>query len=52
MFTAEVKTITGFESSSRSGAATGTKLETWIGVGIRFWLGLSLRTADSSWKRS
>lgn len=49
MFTAEVRTRTGFES--RFGAAIGTKLEARIGVGIRFWLGLSFRTAYSSWKR-
>lgn len=36
MFTAEVGTRTGFESSSMFGAAIGTKLEARIGVGIRF----------------
>lgn len=36
VFTAEVGTRTGFESSSMFGAAIGTKLEARIGVGIRF----------------
>lgn len=48
----EVRIRSGFESTSRFGGSTGPKLEAGIGIGIRFWFGLSFRVAVSSWRRA